>query len=333
MQTNKMCLYPKLIKNPKYKANKKNGGNIPAVLDERVKLVPVGCQKCIECRKQKARGWMIRLLEDIKTNKNGKFITLTFAPEELKKLNDECEGYGYEKDNNIATLSVRRFLERWRKEFKKSVRHWLITELGQTATEHLHLHGIIWTDDVKAIHKHWKYGNVWSGYKKNGKNENYVNASTVNYITKYITKQDTLHKNYQSKILCSKGIGNNYTNTVQSKSNKFKDTSTEECYRTEKGYKIAMPNYWRNKIYTDDEREKLWLQKLDKNERWICGEKISADNEDEYMKLLEYYRRLNKKLGYGSDEITWEQAQYERERRLIKQYAKMNYIKDKNNKK
>ena len=39
MQTNKMCLYPKLIKNPKYKANKKNGGNIPAVFDERVKLV------------------------------------------------------------------------------------------------------------------------------------------------------------------------------------------------------------------------------------------------------------------------------------------------------
>ena len=42
------------------------------------------------------------------------------------------EGVGYEKDNNIATLSVRRFLERWRKEFKRSVRHWLITELGQT---------------------------------------------------------------------------------------------------------------------------------------------------------------------------------------------------------
>ena len=28
-----MCLYPKLIKNPKYKANKKNGVKIPAVFD------------------------------------------------------------------------------------------------------------------------------------------------------------------------------------------------------------------------------------------------------------------------------------------------------------
>ena len=31
-----MCLYPKLIKNRKYIANKKNGGNIPPVSDLRV---------------------------------------------------------------------------------------------------------------------------------------------------------------------------------------------------------------------------------------------------------------------------------------------------------
>lgn len=328
-----MCLYPKLIKNPKYKANKKNGGNIPAVLDERVKLVPVGCQKCIECRKQKARGWMLRLLEDIKTNKNGKFITLTFSPNELSKLHNECEGVGYEKDNNIATLSVRRFLERWRKEFKISVRHWLITELGQTSTEHLHIHGIIWTDQVNAIQKHWKYGNVWNGYYRNGKIENYVNEATIIYITKYITKQDILHKNYQSKILCSKGIGCNYTKTTQSRANKFNNDNTDECYRTEKGYKIALPTYWRNKIYSEKERELLWLQKLDKNERWVCGERVSSLNEKEYQELLKYYRMKNKRLGYGDDEKNWEQEQYERERRLIKQREKMNYKNKNNNKK
>ena len=47
-----MCLYPKLIINPKYKVNKKNGGNIPPMIDERVKYVPIGCQKCIECKKR-----------------------------------------------------------------------------------------------------------------------------------------------------------------------------------------------------------------------------------------------------------------------------------------
>ena len=28
---------------------------IPPIKDERVKYVPIGCQECIECRKQKAR--------------------------------------------------------------------------------------------------------------------------------------------------------------------------------------------------------------------------------------------------------------------------------------
>ena len=53
-----MCLYPRLIKNPKYKENKKNGGVIPAFLDERVLAVPIGCGECIECRKQNEyRDW------------------------------------------------------------------------------------------------------------------------------------------------------------------------------------------------------------------------------------------------------------------------------------
>ena len=36
-----MCLYPKLINNPKYRKTIKNGGIIPECRDERVKLIPV----------------------------------------------------------------------------------------------------------------------------------------------------------------------------------------------------------------------------------------------------------------------------------------------------
>ena len=50
-----MCLYPKLIKNRKYMPNKKNGGNVPEVQDDRVLYVPVGCGNCIECKRQKKR--------------------------------------------------------------------------------------------------------------------------------------------------------------------------------------------------------------------------------------------------------------------------------------
>ena len=60
-----MCLNPSFIKNRKYIPNKKNGGVIPPVSDNRVLYVPVGCGVCIECKKQKSRSWQIRLKEDI----------------------------------------------------------------------------------------------------------------------------------------------------------------------------------------------------------------------------------------------------------------------------
>ena len=40
-----MCLYPKFMKNPKYKPNKKNGGNPPTITDKRVEYVPMSCGK------------------------------------------------------------------------------------------------------------------------------------------------------------------------------------------------------------------------------------------------------------------------------------------------
>ena len=114
----------------------KNGGNIPAVpkqwekingewkevVDGRVLWIAYGCGRCMECMKQKAREWQIRLAEDIKENKNGKMITLTFSNESIRKLKEESDGRtGYELDNWIATIAVRRFTEKWRKEYGKTI--------------------------------------------------------------------------------------------------------------------------------------------------------------------------------------------------------------------
>lgn len=318
-----MCLYPILIKNKKYVSNKKNGGNIPICNDERVKLVPVGCGKCIECMKQKKRQWQVRLQEELRINKNAYFVTLTFSQDELDKLNKEvnCEIADI-RENEIATLAVRRFLERWRKKYKKSVKHWLITELGHHNTERIHLHGLIFTNEVKTIIESiWQYGIVWFG--------EYVNNKTINYIVKYCNKIDHDHKGYQPKILCSPGIGNGYTKRIDSNINKYKGEETKEFYRTRDGTKLNLPIYYRNKIYSEEEREKLWLNKLDKNERWVCGEKINADNEQELMQLLYYYRRKNKELGYGDDTIEWSKYEYIKKNNMLKYYKKLSKLKNK----
>ena len=70
-----MCLYPRLLKNKKYEPNKKNGGHVPPLIDERTLYVPIGCQNCIECDKQKRTHWRTRLLEEVKHNTQKGFFS------------------------------------------------------------------------------------------------------------------------------------------------------------------------------------------------------------------------------------------------------------------
>ena len=148
------------------------------------------------CMKQRAREWKYRIIEDLKVHKNAKFITLTFKPEALKKLNEEkieklnentrereeiniSQLKGYAKDNAIATRAVRLFLERWRKKYKKSLRHWLVTEIGGKYYESLHIHGIVWTSELDEVERIWQYGHIWKGKKVNEQIVNYVNEKTA----------------------------------------------------------------------------------------------------------------------------------------------------------
>lgn len=316
-----MCLYPKLIPNRKYLKNKKNKGNIPTPKDNRVLMVPVGCGKCMECKKQKARTWSIRLQEDIREYKNGKFVTLTFSNESVYELTKELTNVdGYELDNQLAILGIRRFLERWRKQYGKSLRHWLVTELGGNGTENIHLHGIIWTDEPRdTVAEIWKYGYIWPRPEKGWK-ENFVNDRTINYCVKYTTKVDPKHEYYNARVLASPGIGATYMKRSDSKRNKFKGTETDETYTTRQGRKMNLATYWRNKIYTEEEREELWLQKLDKQERWVDGEKVKTDTPEGielYHKMLKYAQEKNTRLKYGNDEKDWTKELYERERRKL----------------
>lgn len=318
-----MCLYPTLARNPKYKRNKKNGGNIPPIIDPRVTQIPIACGDCIECRKQKQRQWHVRLLEEIKSTPHGYFVTLTFSDESIQQLyagTPHTNITGYTLDNHIATRATRLFLERWRKKYKKSLKHWLVTELGHEGTENIHLHGIIWTEnknDIHQLNQYWQYGYTWTG--------TYVNQATINYIVKYVSKVDKLHPNYKQVVLTSPGIGKTYLQTPQAQQNKYNDQDTKETYRTSTGHRIALPIYYRNKIYTDAEKEILWLNKLDKGKRYILGQEIDMTKDTElYLNLLKVARQKNARLGYGNP-ITknYKQQEYEKQLRTQMQLTRI----------
>lgn len=321
-----MCLYSQLMPNPKYKANQKNGGRIPQWKDARTLLVPIGCGKCIECKKQKAREWQIRLGEDVKYNTNGVFVTLTFNNESLRKLDKDINKniQGYARDNAIATRAVELFRGRWRKRTKKEPRHWLITELGHKGTERIHLHGIIWTDEREWINKNWGYGFTWI-QKKNKT----VGGAITNYITKYITKNDVKHKEYKAVILNSKGIGKAFVENDKIGYYKFKGKETNEQYVDKSGRKMAMPIYYRNKLWTDEQREQLWINSINKEVRYVLGVEISVkDGLEEYYNALMPARIKNGRQGYGDDEKNWNKIAYENSIRnmLRKKNIKNNQI-------
>lgn len=318
-----MCLYPTYRINKKYTITKKNGGHVPPLSDNRIKYVATGCGKCEECKKQKARNWQVRLLEEVRQDRTGKFITLTFSGASLKhikqKLNERGEyPEGYELDNAIASQAVRWFLERWRKKYKKSVKHWLITEIGGNNYEGLHLHGIIFTkESYETIEKIWAYGHIWP--TKRTQKKTYVNEKTVNYIVKYVNKIDKKHPNYNPKVYTSKGIGKGYLE--RTKMNAYKGIDTKEYYLTRTGHKIALPTYYRNKIYTEEEREKLWINLIDKQVRFVKGEKIDISTEEgwnDYERTRDYHRKISLEKGYQDDSVNWDKKNYENQRRKLK---------------
>lgn len=294
-----MCLYPKLILNRKYLPNKKNGGIPPKCPDERLKYVTAACGKCYECRKQKSRAWLVRMQEELRHDNNAIFVTLTFEDKWYQTISKK---YSIKGDNNIATIAMRLWLERIRKKTGKSIKHWCITELGGNATERIHIHGILWGEDIASITREtWNYGFIYIG--------KYVNEKTINYITKYMYKKDEKHPNFTGKVLCSSGIGKEYLNRTDSINNKYKGENTKEYYKLRNGGKINLPIYYRNKIYTEEERELLWIQKLDKGEVYVMGVKIDINDEILYRDTLKYYQERCKRI-HGDNPEEWEEQKY-----------------------
>lgn len=74
----------------------------------RTYYVPTKCGRCIECRQQRQREWIVRLSEELRENNNALFVTLTFD----NKIIQEIKGID---ENDKATKAMRLFLERCRK--------------------------------------------------------------------------------------------------------------------------------------------------------------------------------------------------------------------------
>ena len=118
----------------------------------------------------------------------------------------------------------------------------------------------------------------------------------------------------------SNGIGKGYAESVQAYNNRYRGKNTIETYTINNGKKIGLPTYYRNKIYTDVQKEQLWLNKIEENKAYVGGIEISTKQKYEmrvdietgelikidvskknYREARTKQRKINRALGYGSN--------------------------------
>lgn len=196
--------------------------------------VPCGC--CHSCERSRMRSYMIRLLYELSVYPDSLFITLTFDDYHLDKFRDN------------PNKAVRLFLDRVRKTYGKTIRHWIVPEFGSLRGR-LHYHGLLFgVGDINIgyrLDSLWRYGFIYVGY---------ANDKTARYITKYVTK--SLSRPYGKdlpRIISSKGVGASYL-TDENIEFHCSQTGVLRPYILFGSYKVPLPRYYYDKIFSDEDK-------------------------------------------------------------------------------
>ena len=242
------CPIPLRIINPKYKKLSKDANEDVTQYEGRDDYyIDVPCGRCYHCRKSYKTQWNLRLQHHFKyltkeQQQNSYFVTLTFSNQYLPSLHPDKE--------DISPL-IRKFLERVRKHYKRSVTHWIVSEYGDT-TERYHLHGILFDAPfpIWKLRSLWTYGHVTYAQ---------LTQKRITYVTTYVNKQirGLLEEpDKRQHVFSSPGIGKSFTDDELNRAFSIQhDTPVPFIYHNNRPF--AMPRYYRGKFFTDEQREDM----------------------------------------------------------------------------
>lgn len=229
-------------------------------------FVTVPCGKCPACRSRRASGWSFRLMQQEKIAQSAIFLTLTYDTDFVPITKNGFMG--------LDKTHLQKFFKRLRKRHDRDavpIKYYAVGEYGGI-TFRPHYHIILFNVQSELIVPSWQMGHVHFGT---------VTAQSVGYTLKYISKPGRipLHRNDDRQpefSLMSKGLGSNYlTDAIV---DWHKNDLENRMYCTLKdGKKIAMPRYYKNKIYTSEEKGYLKgvfeeKRKLDDYQKVVNGE-------------------------------------------------------------
>lgn len=213
----------------------------------------VPCSKCPECKSRRVSAWSLRLVNQGNFADTAHFITLTYGEGE-----DEDGCYPRRTSNGFKTISkrdVQLFVKRLRFLQSKSgglpIKYYFAGEYG-SRTARPHYHAIIFNADVNNFTTAWNLGHVHIGT---------VSEASIGYCLKYISKGRTVPRHSrddrQSEFsLMSKGLGAAYLTAAKLRWHKF-DVVNRVYAVIEDGKKVSLPRYYKDRIYTDQERDDI----------------------------------------------------------------------------
>ena len=203
------------------------------------------------------------------------FITLTYNTDHVPITQ---KGY-----MNLCKEDLQKYLKRLRKLNTEKIKYYAVGEYGgKTMRPHYHI--IMFNAEETTISTAWKLEGTEIGEVHIGK----VSEASVGYTLKYVSKDKKVpvHKNddrLPEFSLMSKKMGSSYLTKNMIKWHK-KDILNRMYCNLKDGKKIAMPRYYKDKLYT-------------KHQRQMIGASIQAKDTKEWLKMdLSTYEKESKKL-------------------------------------
>lgn len=208
--------------------------------------VPVPCGRCPPCQKRRVSQWSFRLLQEEKRSFSSLFITLTY---DTRFVPISEKGY-----MSLQKSDFQKFMKRLRKNSKQNekISYYACGEYG-SRNFRPHYHAIIFNARKEQIERAWRLGDIHIGS---------VTGASLAYTLKYINKGKIIpmHRNddrVPEFSLMSKGMGVNYiTPSIVA----YHKADLSRAYVTNPdGHKIALPRYYKQKIYSEYEQKQQAL--------------------------------------------------------------------------
>lgn len=272
-----ICQTPLKVKNPQ-----------PNAGDFLYHKVP--CGKCPICLKNRSKKWVFRLKQEQLVSSNSEFITLTYDDNNLPE------------DKKLSVDHLQKFFKRLRKKVFKThpnikLKYYACGEYGDT-TQRPHYHIILFNRPLKHNHNAKEEDDLIKIWGNGHVRIDECNEATMHYVTKYISKQADPTRNKENKefSLMSKGLGASY---ITEKKKEYYKNKLVPYLIDKGGEKIAMPKYYKEKLYNEEDRMKVNFEakKFHQQSEPFRDENHKIDYIDtEFKKHLKAQQLKRKKL-------------------------------------